>query len=151
MKKHRPIAAYVHSAIASESAVSDQVIACLASVNPAAARRTILYVDNGIGGAERPGGPAFRALMKDAEAGRFGILLVRDLARLAREQSLLLRRLEQLSDLGVHVVVREPPQIIKAAPGRRRSTIKGLLPWADLRHLPEAQLDQYVRDGKCRD
>ena len=62
------------------------------------------YIDEAISGAAIGNRPAFQALMKDAEARRFDVLLVMDLTRLSRSAGDLNKTIDRLVFRGIRVI-----------------------------------------------
>ena len=104
-------AIYVRTAVPDDEAASRQRLACAAFIDQHAElgwRRTDApYQDVGASGMtlDREG---MTSLLADADAGRFDVLVIRDVARLSRSQLQLQQILNRLRQSGVEVVERGP-------------------------------------------
>lgn len=86
-----------------EASIEDQARNCRRRAETEGWTLVASYEDRAISGAtsERPG---YRALLTDAEAGRFRVLLVDDLSRLSRDQVEAERTIRRLEPWGIVIV-----------------------------------------------
>ncbi len=108
-EKTPPVKAGVYVRVSSDeqaergTSLESQVAQCRAFAQVKDWHVAEVYADAGISGAmgDRPG---LKALLKDAELGRFKVLVVARLDRMARKQLLLLNVVERLHAAGVDFV-----------------------------------------------
>ena len=84
--------------------IADQIRVCAERAEREGWKAGTPYVDEAISGAAIGNRPAFQALMRDAEAGRFEVLLVMDLSRLSRSAADLNKAIDRLTFKGIRVV-----------------------------------------------
>ncbi len=84
----------------------------------------LLYIDDGYSGADDQR-PAFRKMMKDAEAGKFEVCLVWKIDRLFRKAMLLLETIERLRKLNVEFVSKNESIDTGTPMGRFSLTVLG--------------------------
>ena len=83
------IAIYVRSASGSEYQIEEQISDCKDFIGSIGCdpEKSVIYADNGFSGCSVDR-PAFLKMMKDADEGKFQILVINDIPRLARNYHL---------------------------------------------------------------
>lgn len=88
------------------TSLADQLALCRAYVDSRGWQLVETYSDQGLSGASAAR-PAWRAMLADAQAGRFDAVVVNDLSRFARNAALALTEIDRLAEIGVNLVSRK--------------------------------------------
>lgn len=128
-----------------EASIDDQQRICRRLIDQQGWTQSILRADQGLSGTSnlRPG---YQAMMMDARAGRFDVLVAESLDRLSRDQEHIAALHKQLRFLGIPIITVAEGEISELHIGLK-GTMSALF-IKDLAQKTHRGLEGRVRDGK---